>query len=364
MMTPNVQSSAYGHGGNTAELARHTGTSLVDWLDLSASLNPLGRPPGLLNRLRAGLDEVVRYPDHYSRNLCQALASHHETEEAAVLVGNGATELLFLLTTALPHERTLIPVPTYVDYERASLLAGGTLDFIELFPEDDFCLDLPRLGQQLRPGDLVLLGHPNNPTGCALDVSALHAVAAAAPSALFVVDESFADLAGCSTTLSPDHPNILVLRSLTKTFAIPGLRLGYLVGATDLVQMCRQHQPPWSVNALALRAGLMVADAGEYVRRSRIAVRDWRRDLLARLAPFPGLHPVPGCANFLLLHLTDPQLDAVDLYESLLQEPIVIRPCARIRGLGRHWFRVAVSTPENHERLCSALTARLLPVAP
>ncbi|MHB8789267.1 MAG: cobyric acid synthase [Desulfobulbaceae bacterium] len=359
---------ASGHGGDRAVLAAQCGRRPSEILDFSASLNPLG-PPGCLRQvILRQLDELVHYPDPAGRELAAALAAVHELAPGAIVPGNGASDLLYALPRALDCARAFIPCPGYIDYETAARRAGRAVNFFRLLPERGFEPDWQGLARRLRPGDLVFLGHPNNPTGTLLDREQLRAMATAHPHSFFVVDESFIEFCedpAAVSLLARDLPaNLVVVRSMTKFYAIPGLRLGYVVAAEAVAARIRAQLPPWSVNTLALAVGTAVLQDDEYGPRSRDAVRQLRQDLTASLAAFPQIRVFPAVANFLLARIDHPELDARELADRLLAGAgIAIRVCANYHGLDRCYFRLAVRPEEENERLIAALAGLLVPAA-
>jgi cobyric acid synthase CobQ/L-threonine-O-3-phosphate decarboxylase len=350
------------HGGNLRELAIQAGTSPDAILDFSANINPLGPPDWLRPVVSRALSNVVHYPDPESASLVQAIAAKHAVQAATVLVGNGSSEILSVLPRALGAVRAVIPVPSYSEYARSARLAGLEIREIRLPESNGFALDLGLLAEQLRGGDLVFLGQPNNPTGRLLDVPALRRLAAERPSATFAIDEAFVDFVeGVPSLLPLVPPNVVVIRSLTKLFAVPGLRIGYMVAAPELVNKARELLTPWSVNSLAQAVGEQALRDESYVQRTREAVTRQRAALLASLASIPGLHTYPGEANFLLLRLERPGLDAAELARRLLRRGLAIRVCDNFAGLDGRFFRVAVRSGRENERLCVALAEVLGP---
>ncbi|GBE12986.1 threonine-phosphate decarboxylase [bacterium BMS3Abin13] len=360
------QPAATGHGGNRAELAAMTGRRPEEILDFSASINPLGPPACLRMVINRQLGELVHYPDPAGRELVQALAEKHGLAPDGIVPGNGASELLFALPRALDCLRAVVLCPAYIDYETAARRAGLPLDFFPLVPANDFRPEWQPLAAELRAGDLVFLGHPNNPTGTLLDRRELLKLVTARPRTFFVVDESFIEFCedpAAVSLLTADMPaNLVVVRSMTKFYAIPGLRLGFAVAAPATAAALRSQLPPWSVNTLALGVGTAVLGDREYDGRSRAAVRALRESFAAALADFGHVRVFPSAANFLLLRIDHPDLDGRVLANRLLVEAgIAIRVCDNYRGLDKKYFRVAVRTAAENNIFCRALTAIILP---
>ena len=364
-----------GHGGNLRALAQQAGRPCEEILDFSASINPLGPPTCLRAVLSRNIESLVHYPDPDSRELVSAIAAYYSVPENQIIVGNGSTELLYALTRAAALTRAVIPAPSYIDYATAARRAGMEVHTLPLRESDGFTLDWQELDKALAakcdadilcacdaggtPATrrMVLLGQPNNPTGLMLDPARLREFAAGHLDSLFVVDEAFADFVADYPTLMRDLPaNVVVLRSMTKFFAIPGLRLGFAVASPNMAARMREHLLPWSVNALAQAAGAAVLADRAYADRSRQFVQEQRQSLAAGLGAIPGLFVYPGCANFLLVRLNRSDIDAPTLASRLIRQGIAIRVCDNYPGLDGRFFRVAVRTPQENARLLEELS--------
>jgi len=353
-----------GHGGNLRELAVRAGVDPERILDFSASINPLGSPEYLRMVVSRSLEKMVHYPEPHSEGLKAALARNLTIDDDQLLVANGSTEIIYALPRALRCKRAVIPVPSYSDYEKAARLQGLEVVRIRLAKENDFRLDFAELASVLHDGDLVYLGRPNNPTGISFIAEGLLETVASHPDVFFAVDESFYEfVAGESELISPEMPdNLIVFRSLTKFYAIPGLRLGFAAASSATASLIRRHILPWTVNTLAQAVGeKMVADL-DYGERSRDYLRARRGELREGLAAIPGLKVFPGEANYLLVKLEGQRVTVEELAERLLknpEHPIAIRNCANFSGLGQGFFRVAVRDEQENELLCNALAAEL-----
>ncbi|MGB5687535.1 MAG: aminotransferase class I/II-fold pyridoxal phosphate-dependent enzyme, partial [Candidatus Electrothrix sp.] len=264
-----------GHGGNIKKMAAQLGCQPEDILDFSANINPLGPPDALWNVLAARMQDIVHYPDLHSKELVQALAKQYRLPEKQILPGNGTSDLLYATLRALstvgtnpcvrPYtsgrhrdlplqpierlQRAVIPVPAYIDYRQACEQAGVEVLTLSLSPENDFQPNLSVIAAQLQAGDLVILGQPNNPTGRMNDREALLALADQHPEVLFLLDEAFAGFVTGYSSLAGCRENIITLCSLTKLFAVPGLRLGFLAASEKLCNAIKGQLAPWSVNA-------------------------------------------------------------------------------------------------------------------
>jgi cobyric acid synthase CobQ/L-threonine-O-3-phosphate decarboxylase len=348
------------HGGNLQQLALAAGKPAGEILDFSANINPLGPPEWLRPLISAHVGGLVHYPDPACTALVGAFAARFGVAAEEVLMGNGSTELLYLLPGILGKARALIPVPAYVDYERAAALAGLAVEHLPLEEARNFVPDPGALEKALRGDELLLLGSPNNPTGRSVPAAALRELAQSHPRTAFVIDEAFADFTAAESLLAGKRPeNLIVLRSLTKFYAIPGLRLGGVVAAPAIIRRLRERIPPWSVNTLAQAVGAAALADHDYGEKTRRFVTEQRQALQAELAALPGLTVFPGEANYLLLRIDGGPLAAPALAERLLAGGIAIRVCDNFAGLDRRFFRVAVRTGEENGRLRDALAAAL-----
>jgi adenosylcobyric acid synthase len=345
------------HGGNLLKLALAAGKPIGEILDFSANINPLGPPEGFRSLISARTGDLVHYPDPDCTDLVRAFAVRYGAAENEILMGNGSMELLYLLPQLLGKGRALIPVPAYVDYERAAELAGLAVERLPLREEEGFAPDLTAIAAALRGDEIVFLGRPNNPTGHLIPAGDLRDLASCHPQTVFISDEAFADFAPEAETLiaSGRPANIIVLKSLTKFYAMPGLRLGAVVAVPELIRRLRDRTPPWSVNTLAQAAGAAGLRDTAYAEETLRFVRDRREGLFAALQALPGLTVYPGAANFLLIRSDRRNLDAAEIAQRLLADGIAVRVCKNFAGLDRRFFRVAVRTETENDRLLGAL---------
>jgi threonine-phosphate decarboxylase len=344
------------HGGDVYQLARDLGLAVHDLLDFSANINPLGYPPGIEAAVSEALTEICHYPDRRCLALRRDLAAYHGLSPGQILVGNGSTELIYLMARALRPAKGLIVAPAFSEYENALGAAGVPVDFHLTGEADNFTLAGPL---DLRGADLVFLANPASPSGALVDPRRLGELAAALDAAgvWLVLDEAFIDFveeASLKASLAR-FPRLLILRSFTKFFGIPGMRLGYLLAAPELIGRLAEVQEPWSVNTMAQAAGRACLADGDYQARTRVLVRKEREYLLARLARLEGLTASPSAVNYLLVKITRPGRTAARFRDEMLSQRIVIRDASNFRGLDERFFRVAVRRREENEKLLAAL---------
>ena len=348
------------HGGNITKLAAAAGRPAGEILDFSANINPLGPPEWFRPLISAQVSSLVHYPDPDCTDLVRAFAGRFGVAAEEVLMGNGETELLYLLPRVLGKGLAVIPVPAYVDYAAAAELAGLTVERILLREERCFVPDLAEIEAALRGDEIVFLGRPNNPTGSFSPADVLRQLACSRPETAFVVDEAFADFVAEESLLARERPsNLIVLRSLTKFYAIPGLRLGGIVADREIIRRLRAIAPPWSVNTLAQAVGAAALRDVEYAEETRRFVRERRAELTGELQAIPGLAVYPGTANFLLIRIDRGDVSAPELARLLLADGIAIRVCDNFAGLDQRFFRVAVRTAGENGRFCDSLRKAL-----
>ncbi len=348
------------HGGNLTHLSRTSGIAREKIVDFSANINPLGLPEWFRPVVSSVSESLVHYPDPENAGLISAVSKRYGVPSDEAMVGNGSTEILHLLTRVVKANRAIIPVPTYSDYAEASTNAGHEILKFRLQESDDFILNFKSLQSELLGHEIVFLCNPNNPTGHLLDSAEIRSLAMANPTSTFIIDEAFGDFVENFMSLTRDRPkNVVVLLSLTKIFAIPGLRLGAAVADRSIVAAVKDLQPSWSVNMIAQAVGEAALNDSEYVKLSREFVSLRRSELQAELESLPGSKIYPGAANFLFLRIDRSDLDASELATRTLEDGIAIRVCANFDGLDSRFFRVAVRTTEENERLVEALKKAL-----
>ena len=347
------------HGGDILSASERSGLPPGEIVDFSVNINPLGPPAAVVDALHADVRELERYPDPAYRALRGALAEAHGIASDDVMVGNGATELIYLAARALAPRRAAVFAPCYSDYWRASANAGAEVSGYPGSPDEDFAPNPDALRTAAQQCELVWIGHPNNPSGWLLERDVIRRATEESPRTAFVIDEAFIEFherIADFTLLGADRPrNVIVIRSLTKFFAMPGLRLGFAVVDAGLRRLMADYQEPWTVNAVAARAGEHLYDDADYLRRSREVVTEERRFLLAGLKALDGLQVFESHAPFLLLRIGVPGLASAALKERLLSHGILIRDASNYRGLDATYVRVAVKARGDNERLLEAL---------
>jgi histidinol-phosphate aminotransferase len=330
-----------------AKLRLHGDTvASPEQLDFAVNVIPGGPPAWLRGELLAAVGRAGEYPDE--RPAAAALAARHGRDPAEVLPTNGAAEAFWLLASVLRPTRPVVVHPSFTEPEVALRATGHGVQRVFRHPKH-FGLDPAAVPEN---ADLVVVGNPNNPTGN-LDPAGLVA-GLARPGRVLVVDEAFMEFTDAeaeSLAGRGDLPGLVVVRSLTKLWALPGVRAGYLLCAPELAADLRAARQPWSVNGIACAA--LVACAGDRTTPTRVAERVTaaRDELVAALRQLPGVRVWPSAANFLLLAVPS----GAAVRSGLAERGIAVRPADTFPGLGPDHLRVAVRSPEDNRRLVAAL---------
>jgi threonine-phosphate decarboxylase len=332
-------------------------------LDFSVSLNPLGPPPEVVEAYVAAAARLDRYPDPDAPRLRAAVARRHDLPEDRVLVAAGSTAVFHLLARELELARPHVLIPTFSGIANALLVEGRCPEAIELSAEDRFAWPEEAVRGALDAGaGAIFLGRPNSPTGSLVEKrAALELVAACEARRVWcVIDEAFVDFAGEDESLVIEAANstrLVVIRSLTKIFAMPALRVGYAVGPAALVERLAARREPWSIAGPAEAASLAaLALPSSFFERTRSVVTEERSRLELALAT-AGLTTFPSSANFVLAFDREHRRRRVP--DLLRSAGILVRDLASLPGLGPGFLRVGVRAPVANEALRKALETRL-----
>jgi threonine-phosphate decarboxylase len=357
------------HGGNVYAAARELKRPIGSVLDFSASINPSGPSPLALRALRKATVLVQHYPDPDCVRLKRAIQRRLRIAGDRIVVGNGATELIDLIPRALSLRSALIVGPTYAEYACAVQRAGGRTSMVMARREDEFRPPLREVTRRLAARrrsrtaiDAVFVCHPNSPTGRACGRAELQGLLAAAEhaGAWVVVDESFIEYCGAASVVPrlSSYPRLIIIRSFTKFYGLPGLRIGYTVSSASVAALLRGHQPPWTVNTAAQLAAEAAMHDARHAERCLIDLRKERSRMAAGLSSIEGATVMPSAANFLLVELPRARR-ASAVTAALRQRGILIRDCSSIEGCTDRMIRVAVRRRRDNDRLISALTKLL-----
>ena len=357
MSNPNDSIKRPVHGSITPAELRELGLEINDVIDFSSNINPLGMPLHLKDAI-ADVD-ISRYPDPDCLELREAISKETGVDTASILVGNGSTELIHLIARAFltAASSAVILSPTYGEYETACRLAGTEPTFIKAEENRDFRWSIPSVCKQIKDiaPRIVFLCNPNNPTGVLLNSGDVAKIAASAASGLLIIDEAympFADDPWDATTLL-DRGNIIVMHSMTKDYALAGIRLGYIVAAPDIIERLNCYQPFWSVNAIAQAVGLTAINENEHITKSRKTIAEAKAYLLKSIKEI-GLDVIPSSTNFLLIKVGN----AKSMRQALLKQGICVRDCTSF-GLPQY-IRIAMQPMPACRRFVDGLSTAVL----
>lgn len=346
---PEIESTPPAHHGafDYVELEQ-LGLSPDEVLDFSVNSNPYGSPPNVRDAINAV--PLDRYPDRDCIALRQKLADYHQVTMDELVVGNGTAELLMLIAQAFvqPGTRVLIRSHTFSEYERASRLMGATIERVSMDGES-----ISAILQAVQP-DVMFICNPNNPTGDRMPLPLLRDLVAAHSHCLFIVDEAYAQFTQATTddpvqrSRVSNYDNLLMVRSLTKDFALAGLRLGYAIGTPRLISSVARMRPAWNVNSLAQAAGIAALDSLEWLQDCVAKLHQHKRELVAGLRKL-GLNPEPSTTHYFIVDVGD----ATAFRLKLLAHKLMVRDCTSF-GLPRH-VRISARTPAENTRLLNAI---------
>ncbi|WP_145333447.1 threonine-phosphate decarboxylase CobD [Paenibacillus xylanexedens] len=351
----------FGHGGDVETAASRFGGSATDFLDYSANINPLGPPKEVLEALQQGLHSVLRYPDPGHRGFKALLGERLGVTQEQISVGNGAAESMALILLALAPRKVGTVEPGFSEYRALARQFGAKVLHTEGLEALNWQAPPEQIEQLMEKVDLLFLGQPNNPNGVQYPLEILHRLARKAEDAdtVLVIDEAFTDFIppALRQSLAPDlnqYPHVIIIRSMTKFYAIPGLRLGYAIGHSKYIQAMTEKQVTWSVNGLALIAGEACLRSGERFERDTISQITLERTRLIQALESYGCSVTPGEANFILVRVPEPWT-AASMQEALGRRGILIRSCAMYPGLEAGHVRFAVKGAEANDRLLHVL---------
>ncbi len=340
------------HGARLSESAEVSGKSIDELLDFSVNLNPLG-PPGLKKILANTYKSINDYPDNRYPDFKKAAAEYLDVSPENIVPGNGSSELirLFAETVIEPGDKVIIPSPTFGEYEFQCRLFGAKVKYIDYS-------DITNVEPE--GSKAVFLCNPNNPTGKLLrkqNVAQLAKICTSSGVFLFV-DEAFIELSNTEESiakLAADNDFVIVLRSLTKTYAVAGLRVGFAVASPGFAKLLNNIRLPWNLNSIGSAVGeYLLKNNKNYIDRSLELIRKERLWLASRLGAIRGFKPYPSDANFILVDAREFALDSAGLTERMLRHGIIIRDCASF-GLENH-IRVAVRKRSENRKLIRAFS--------
>ena len=376
------------HGGNIYKVFREK--NIKEILDYSSNINPYGIPESLKKRITENLEVLERYPDPDYVELRQKLANLNKVNLSDIILGNGATEIIFLFMKVINPKKILIVSPTFGEYERAvkaTEISGDTvslsssngdnknienkkieIEYFELKESDDFKLNIGNLKNELENKyDLLIICNPNNPTGKFLKLAQTEEILKECnkyDTKLFI-DEAFIEFLADGMKESiinteENKKNLFVTRAFTKFFAIPGLRLGYgMYFDKELEKKISEKKEPWSVNNFAEMAGSTVLDDAEYIEKTLKWIAEEKKYMYEKLNEISGMKVYETEVNFITGKIDEKLfsegVNVKILREKMLEQGILIRDASNFKFLDERFFRLAIKDRASNERVIEAM---------
>ncbi|WP_422445227.1 threonine-phosphate decarboxylase CobD [Thermoanaerobacterium sp. DL9XJH110] len=349
------------HGGNVYKAAREINIAYRDILDFSANINPLGFPDYVRNIITDHIDDIVYYPDTEQNELKQAAAEYYGTNAENLIPGNGSAELVHIILDVIRPTKVVIPSPTFSEYALTCKSRQIKIELVDM-TENDFKWTptlFDRIKHRVTEKSVLVICNPNNPTGKLTSKEELTMILDELKNrgAYLLIDEAFMDFVEKSQSMVEQietHQNLIILKSLTKFFALPGLRIGFALACRRIVEKMYQFKDPWNINTFAGFVGAAVLKDKSYIQRTREFISQEKEWLWKELRKVPGLEPFRPEANFIFVRITG-GFNASQLAESLKRQGILIRQCSNFEFLNDSFFRVAVKGREANEKLIAAL---------
>lgn len=349
------------HGGNLIELSKRVGCNPKEILDFSANINPLGFPEWLRPFLHSKIEDLISYPDPNYTSLKNKIHSKYQICSDQIVIGNGASELILQIPSVVQADYALIAVPCYSGYKEAVSLQKIPCIEIILKEEKQFRLDIDEvrdvLKSKINQKVLIFLGHPNNPTGITLDKIEILKLTQEFQNSIFVIDESFIHFCPKGSSFLKDRTkNMILIQSMTKILALPGLRIGICYASSSICSNISKKLPTWNVNSLAASVYEKAIDDEDYIKNSKQNIQVWKEKLIYNLSNLEFLNPFPSDTNFMLIKILDNRNISNLVQELLLKYKIAVRNCENFSGLSKNFIRIAVRIPEENEKIIDALS--------
>ncbi|MDK2805465.1 MAG: threonine-phosphate decarboxylase [Thermoanaerobacterium sp.] len=341
----------YEHGGNIYVYDENV-------IDFSSNINPLGFPECIRDSI--DIAALTKYPDINYTQLKRSISRYVGLKNENIIVGNGASELIYLFVRAFSLKKPLIPSPAFLEYERVVTLSGGNPLYYRILEEDGYMIDVDKIVNRFKEVDSVIIGNPNNPTGKGIKRKDVEYIVKEAKNLDLpvMIDEAFIEFIYDykeyqSLDLINDYDNLFVIRAATKFFGLPGLRLGYGFGSENLIKRLEDYKEPWTVNAFADAAGRRIFDDVKFMEDTRKYIKEEIAYLRSELRKIDELVVFDTLVNYMLLKLKHWNVN--DLKEELLKRGILIRDASNFRYLDDRCFRIAVKSHDDNVKLIEAI---------
>ena len=326
-------------------------------IDFSSNISPIGTPALVKKILTKNIDNIKNYPDNSTSSVILSLKKYTHLEKSNLLVGNGAIEIIYNFCFAFLSKKTkiLIPIPTFQEYETAAKLNNCQITYYKTMNLsenlDQFISKIPKNG-------CIFICNPNNPTGKLLEKNQLLEIIKKAKklSTIVFVDECFIEMVPESNesiiSYVKKYDNLFVLRSLTKSFALPGIRIGYAASSKHMIAILQKIKIPWSVNSLAQDAANIALKNKSHLIKSNLIIKKELNYLTNKIGKLDGFDCNKSFTNFILIKT---KKNSTNLQKKLLGQKILVRDCKNFRGLNNHHIRIAVKSHKDNLKLVKAL---------
>jgi threonine-phosphate decarboxylase len=351
------------HGGQPAKVGRQFNskeTNRSDWIDFSANIHPFGPPNWIKAIVADSMAAISVYPDPEYEEASRRLAELNDVSPEQVLVTNGGAEAIFMTAKLFEGKRALIVQPTFGEYEQACL--HYRVETRDVFYDNGFRVPLKELESQMAWADVVYICRPNNPSGTVISERDIRVLLERCEETktFLVVDEAFADFVSETdatlTRMLSQFNSLILLRSLTKMYSIPGLRIGYLLASSTIIAKLRCWQVPWSVNGIAGEVVKALPNDDPFVREARTFVKKELVRVRERLTEL-RFYVSPSQVNFFLLYDLEAPDKTEELFAFLAKNSIIARHTHNFKGLNGQYLRFAVKSAEDNDKLLACLAA-------
>jgi len=324
------------HGGYAHLLTKITGKRIIDF---SANINPLTSKTRIKQIIDSSIEKISNYPDPCYRTLIKKISDFWNIPQNCILLGNGSVELFYLITNVLKPQKTLINIPTFSEYEFAANTANSKKIFRQLDEDNSFKISNKNLN-----ADLEFICNPNNPTGNLLTIKEYYL---SRKNGILVVDEAFMDFVideenHTLINLAVKNWDLIVVRTFTKIFSIPGLRLGYLIAHKDIIDKLKRKSIPWNINILAQTIAEKMIEDKTFIMDTKKYFCKERDYLYKFLSKNKSVKAFESAANFIFLKIINVKYSSTDLKNKFLDKGLLIRDCSNFRGLDNTYFRIAI----------------------
>jgi threonine-phosphate decarboxylase len=341
-------------------------------LEFSGPINYLGPPQSAVEAVKQNARLIKFYPDPNPVEFKEEIARYvgHGVQEENILLGNGSIELIYMIAESLPkNHKALIPVPSFSEYEKATLRLGGEPAFVQL-PEN-FALETEKIKEAITSETKILcICNPHSPSGTLYGKKQLLELVefCNTKDVIFSVDENYIEFAEKSleNTLAAavkDYENLFVIRSVTKFYGMAGIRFGYALAATNLIDKLETVRQPWSINGLAIQVTTAALNDTQFIENTKVTIAKNREILAKALGEIEGLHVYPSVTNFLLVKIKNRKITSTMLKELLAKEHILIRDCCTFMGMDDSFFRVTVRSEKDNQILVQKIKQVLRTIA-